>query len=194
MPANAVVSWFGQDFSQFHPLLQQLHRDGGTLTGSVELSVPSGLAGWVGRRLAGKLGIPSQAGRYPFEVIIEHREGRLLWSRRFAASHSMLSTFEPVGSHVSGYWKEVTGHTELHLQVDIQDGGWHWRCVGMRVRGLPLPLWLAPRTLAYKEVVGGAYRFYVGFSLPLLGTLLSYSGLLQAANVQASPALQAGAQ
>jgi len=194
MPATAVSSWFGQDFTQLHPLLQQLHLDGGTLSGTVELDLAAGFAGWVGRRLAAKLGIPSESGSYPFEVHIEHRQGQLLWSRRFAHSHAMLSVFEPVGSHASGYWREVTGATELHLQVDIQDGGWHWRCVGMHLHGVPLPLWLAPRTRAYKEVEGGAYRFYVGFSLPLLGTVLSYSGLLQAELLNANPALLAGAQ
>ena len=186
MSATAVSTWFGADFAQLRPLLQQLHREGGVLSGSVDLAIPGGLAGWVGRRLAAKMGIPTAAQTCPLEVTIRHRDNQLQWSRRFASGHTMLSTFEPVGRHASGYWRESTGNTELHLQVDIRDGGWHWRCVGMRVAGLPLPLWLAPRTRAYKQIEADQYRFYVGFSLPLLGTLLSYSGLLQAQSLGAN--------
>lgn len=43
-----------------------------------------------------------------------------------------------------------------------------------------IPLWLLPRTTAYKRIENDRYHFYVGFSLPLLGTLLSYSGNLSA--------------
>jgi hypothetical protein len=50
----------------------------------------------------------------------------------------------------------------------------------MRVLGLRLPLWLFPNSIAFKTVEAGRYRFYVGFSLPLLGTVLSYGGLLSA--------------
>lgn len=186
MSATAVSTWFGDDFAQLHPLLQQLHREGGVLRGNVALAIPGGVAGWVGRRLATKLGIPSEAQNYPFEVTISHRANQLHWSRRFADGHTLLSIFEPVGRHANGYWRERTGNTELHLQVDILDGGWHWRCVGMRVAGLPVPLWLAPRTHAYKQIEADQYRFYVGFSLPLLGTLLSYGGLLQAQTIGAA--------
>lgn len=186
MSATAVSTWFGADFAHLHPLLQQLHREGGVLNGNVVLAIPSGVAGWVGRRLAAKMGIPTEAQVCPFEVTISHHTNQLHWSRRFAAGHTLLSIFEPVGDHRSGYWRESTGNTELHLQVDIRDGGWHWRCVGMRVAGVPLPLWLAPRTQAYKQIEAEQYRFYVGFSLPLLGTLLSYSGLLQARTIGAA--------
>lgn len=194
MTATAVSSWFADDFAALHPLLQQLHRTGGVLTGSVELAIPNGLAGWVGRRLASKMGIPTEAGMYPFEVIINHEKDRLLWSRRFAQSNTLVSVFEPVGDRATGYWREATGNTELHLQVDILNGGWHWRCIGMRLNGVPLPLWLAPKTRAYKEVEGGEYRFYVGFSLPLLGTVLSYSGLLAARVSETAPTPLEGVQ
>ena len=44
-----------------------------------------------------------------------------------------------------------------------------------------MPLWLLPETTAYKCIEGGRYRFCVSISLPLLGTVLSYGWLLQAA-------------
>lgn len=50
----------------------------------------------------------------------------------------------------------------------------------MWLHGVRMPLWLLPRTTAYKRIEAGRYRFQVAFSLPLLGTVLSYGGLLTA--------------
>ena len=65
MSTDRVEFWFGEGFSGLHPLLQRLHRQGGVLEGEVELATGAGLAGWLGRRLAGKLGIPSVRGACP---------------------------------------------------------------------------------------------------------------------------------
>ena len=40
---------------------------------------------------------------------------------------------------------------------------------------------LVPRSLAYKRIEGGRYRFEVAFTLPVFGRLLRYGGLLDAA-------------
>lgn len=92
----------------------------------------------------------------------------------------MKSIFTPVGTIEDGYWAEQTGVLKLHLTVDIKNGGWHWRCLSIRFLGLPLPVWLFPKSKAYKTIEDELYRFYVGFSLPVLGELLSYSGQLDA--------------
>jgi hypothetical protein len=41
-------------------------------------------------------------------------------------------------------------------------------------------MWLVPRSRAYKRIEDGRYRFFVGFTLPFLGEVFSYSGLLEA--------------
>ncbi len=72
--------------------------------------------------------------------------------------------------------------TEWCLQVDIVDGGWHWRwrCIGAQRGRWRLPRWLLPRSEAFKRVEGGHYRFSVSFALPLLGEVPRYGGLLHA--------------
>ena len=67
----------------------------------------------------------------------------------------------------------------MTLKVDIIEGGWYWRVTNVRLRGIPVPLWLIPGSAAYKRIEDGKYRFYVGFSLPLVGKVFSYSGLLE---------------
>lgn len=66
----------------------------------------------------------------------------------------------------------------MRLTVDVKEGGWYWRCLQMRLFGIRLPLWLFPNSQAFKRIEDGRYRFYVGFTLPWLGTILSYSGAL----------------
>ena len=86
----------------------------------------------------------------------------------------------PHGRWPDGYWTETTGPFALRLAVDVIDGGWHWRCIGARFRGIAVPLWLIPRTRAFKRIEDGRYRFEVAVSLPLVGDLVRYGGLLDA--------------
>ena len=86
----------------------------------------------------------------------------------------------PVGHWPDGYWVEQSGALQLRLRVNLRDGAWHWQTIAARWRSVQLPLWLFPRTLAYKEARGGQYHFHVSLSLPLLGLLLSYAGDLEA--------------
>jgi hypothetical protein len=176
---NAVTRWFGSQFYQLHPLLQALHRDGGCLQGRIAIRTGLGLGGWIGQRLAQRLGIPCGIAESEFEVRISHRDGVLHWDRRFGRDHDMKSTFRPVGRWPDGYWIEDTGPVSLQLTVDIVEGGWHWRCLRIHFGGVRLPLWLFPRSTAYKTVDGNNYRFHVGFALPLVGTVLSYEGALR---------------
>ncbi|WP_242110409.1 DUF4166 domain-containing protein [Luteimonas aquatica] len=173
------MRWFGADFARLHPALQALHRGGGTLRGEVEVSTGSGLGGLLGRRLARRLGIPLQPARQPFEVAIEHAAGAMRWRRRFGAGGELLSTFRPVGRYPDGHWRERNGPVELRLGVDLADGGWRWRLLGLRAFALPLPRWPL-RTQADKRVeADGRYRFGVAFSLAAVGLLLRYEGVLR---------------
>lgn len=177
---NAVVAWFGAHFSELHPLLQALHRQGGVLCGSVDIEFGSGLAGRLGRRLAARLGLPGDPGPCPLEVRIAHDDGRLLWSRQFGERARMNSIFVPVGRYPDGYWLERTGPLTLVLGVDLSGGGWRWLPRQLRFKGIPLPAWLFPRSHAYKRIEDGLYAFSVAFTLPGFGQILRYSGRLQA--------------
>jgi hypothetical protein len=85
----------------------------------------------------------------------------------------MRSVFIPIGDYTNGYWCERTGKFEIHLGVDIVDGGWYWRNKNVCFKGIVFPMSLFPVTTAYKRIQGSAYEFYVGLSFPLIGRLLS---------------------
>lgn len=177
--SGPVESWFGERFCELHPLLQALHREGGLLTGVVQVEYGRGVAGWLGRRLARRMGLPRGGGTVPMAVRISDDGHCLLWSRRFADA-TFESRFEPVGQFGKGYWRERTGVVALVLDVQIIEGGWHWRHLRSSVAGLPLPAGLV-RTAASKQIHEGRYRFGIAVSMPVLGRLLSYAGDLDLA-------------
>lgn len=177
MPSEMVKDWFGDQFNKLHPALQQLHRIGGRLTGDVKITYGRGIAGVLGRRLAKKMNFPNE-GLHQLSVNISHDRGGLHWARSFDGRAPVESLFNPVGNINDGYWLETTGPLQMRLTVDIIKGGWFWRCLNVKFLGLPVPQWLLPRTDAYKTIENGKYRFHVAFSLPLMGTLVSYRGLL----------------
>ncbi|UXI67076.1 DUF4166 domain-containing protein [Tahibacter amnicola] len=165
-----------------HPLLQQLHRQGGELSGTVDIRLGSGVAGVLGRRIARRLGIPPHAGRCAMRVHIYHDAGALHWDRRFGDGAAwMCSTFSPTGNWPDGCWIEQTGPVRLALGVQIENGGWRWKLRRAWLAGIPLPRWVLPRSRAGKCIEDGRYRFDVTFAVPIIGDVLSYGGLLDAA-------------
>ncbi len=175
---NPVIKWFGKNFSELDPLLQDLHRNGGELSGIVNLEFGSGLAGVIGRKLAIKLGLPNSAGKQNLKVFIAHQGGSLHWIRQFNSNQRMVSVFTPNGHYPTGYWSETTGKLSLNLGVKILDGGWYWIQRKVKFMGVPMPTWLFPSSHAYKRIKNGMYEFSVTLTLPMVGKLVSYNGVL----------------
>ncbi len=182
MKSDLVKNWFGPQFALLHPLLQQLHEQGGRLRGPVTVRVGRGFTGWLGRRLAHKMGVPLGLGACQLQVDISHHGQQLRWARQFIAADGraqiMVSHFDAVGQWPMGHWFEQTGALRFKLTVDVREGTWHWRVLGVTLHGIPVPALLLPRSHASKRIENDAYRFEVVFAAPLLGELLRYQGLL----------------
>lgn len=138
----------------------------------------SGIAGYFGRRLSKKLGIPVGSPVVPLKVTIAHHPDYLLWSRKFGDANQMESSFIPLGHYPDGHWLEETSGVKVTLGVEIVDGGWKWHQRKARVMGISIPGWLVPKVAAGKSIVSGKYQFDVSIHHPWLGFLLSYHGLL----------------
>ncbi|HEU4669103.1 MAG TPA: DUF4166 domain-containing protein [Dyella sp.] len=175
---DAVERWFGEGFGRLDPMLQKLHRHAGKLHGEVAIAYGRGLAGWLGRRIATRLGLPRDAMHVPMRVYIHSDNTALHWERRFGDGPVMRSVFTPSGHWPDGHWLEQTGALRLVLRVDTADGGWRWLPVASSLRGIPLPRVVVPRVEAGKCVEAGRYRFHVTVSLAPLGLLFGYAGLL----------------
>ena len=118
MTSNIVKNWFRGRFKELAPQLQNLHIDGGKLSGDIEVRYGEGIAGIIGKRLAKKLGIPD-AGIHQLTVNISHHKNGLQWDRLFNGTKEMKSTFEPIGNINNGFWIEKTGPLNIKLTVDI---------------------------------------------------------------------------
>lgn len=177
MNSQLVSIWFGRQFKYLHPEIRELHTHGGVLKGVVDVSFGAGLGQFLGQRLARKMNIPGE-GSHQFSVEISHHSDGLHWDRTFNHSTKIKSIFTPVGTIENGYWLEETGPLKMRLTVDIREGGWHWRYLGFRFMGIPLPRQLFPELEAYKTIENGLYRFHVGLSVPIIGSILVYRGLL----------------
>jgi hypothetical protein len=174
-----VKNWFADHFGALQPELQRLHIAGGVLTGDITVRTGTGFAGFLGRRLAQKLGIPVNAPSASISVDIRSTDTVLVWSRAFNNGHTFVSKFEPHGQWPDGYWLERSGKVQIALRVDVRDQAWHWHPIKAWLFGIRIPLRLFPRTTAYKRFEGGLYQFHVSFALPLLGVLLAYQGNLK---------------
>ena len=176
--STVVEEWFGEGFAQLHPLLQRLHREGGSLSGAVQVSFGRGLAGFLGKRLASRIGVPAVTGTHHLQVDIHSEGGVLHWGRSFNGQSQFNSKFQPIGHYPSGHWVEHSGHLSLMLGVEVKAGGWHWQHRKSALFGIPMPRSVLPTTLASKGIDGELYRFSVEVRAPVLGRLLGYSGTL----------------
>jgi hypothetical protein len=176
--SGAVQAWFGPAFADLHPLLQQLHQQGGVLEGEVAVGYGAGLAGVVGRAVARKLGLRPGSAPQRLRVGIGSQDGQLHWDRSFNGEPGFRSTFRPIGHYPSGYWLEASGHLTLRLRVAVIDGAWHWLPGEVCLGGVRLPAWITPRVRASKQAVGDRYRFQLAIDFPVLGTVLEYGGCL----------------
>jgi hypothetical protein len=175
---SAVETWLGDALDQLAPPLQRLHREGGVLLGTVQVELGTGIARWIGRRIARRFGMSGIEGAQVLQVSIRNTPHALHWRRRFNSARAFESVFRPVGSYPQGYWVEETAAMSLRLKVELDKGSWRWHHVGTRLMGMPVPSWLAPRVVAVKSAVGPEYRFSVDIALPLIGHVLSYAGTL----------------
>jgi len=179
--AHSVKKWFGSAFDQLHPDLQTFHINGGTLTGFVSLKYGKGFAGFIGRKLGKKLGLPND-GNHPFTVSTSWQDNSLHWDRTFNNTTRLHSIFVPFGTMKNGYWLEKKEIITLKLTVEIIDSNWHWKTIGFYVGRIPLPQFIFPTLEAYKKVDNSKYKFYVSFSYPLIGQILRYEGDLNPQN------------
>jgi len=174
-----VQDWFGERFSELHPMIQELHTDDHRLKGVCQLEYSNGFAGKLGRSFGKKMNMPTQSGETELIVDMHHTDESLLWSRQFGATKNVISTFIPVGRFPDGGWREKTDDIEINLGVEIKNGAWHWVQNSVRLRGAPVPSIFSPKVTAYKDVLDGKYCFRVEFALPKIGRLFKYSGLLE---------------
>jgi hypothetical protein len=184
------ASLLGTAFDDLPREIREMHEISGTKIVRGRASVKRGhgivsrLAGWM-------MGFPAAAEDVPVEVGFEVANGEEVWTRTFG--ERSFSSRQYAGR---GHWDHLLcerfGPLAFAMALVLENGRLtlvlrHWRAFGV-----PLPLWLCPRSDAHETSVDGRFRFHVAISLPLAGLIVRYQGWLASSEqpAQISPQLR----
>lgn len=161
----------GQSFDCLPPAVRAMHEVCADAGASGEAEVRRGKSA-AARLVAAVMRFPP-AGRHPLHVAFTERDGVETWTREFGR-HRFSSRLSERG----GKLEERFGPLRFRFDLPADEKGLEMRMAGWRFLGLPLPLALAPRSLAREWEEDGRFRFDVPIALPFVGLVVHYSGWL----------------
>ena len=170
------ASLLGRAWEELPAEIRDMHDLDGTKRVAGRASVKRGrnplarLAGWI-------MGFPQASEDVPVDVTFARAGEEETWTRTFGSSHFSSRQLAGRGrSHrlLCERFGPLTFAMALVLEGD------RLRLVLRRwsLLGLPLPLWLAPRSNAFETSEDGRFRFHVEISHPLSGPIVTYAGWL----------------
>ncbi|MDG6078087.1 SDR family NAD(P)-dependent oxidoreductase [Erythrobacter litoralis] len=172
LPPPLYACVMGDRFHRLPPSVRAMHstfRDGGA-TGKAQVT---GAANPLGGLIARIVGFP-RAGHYPLHVTFAEDATGERWTRKFG--QDSFRSF--LGMH-NGILSERFGPLRFLFDLPTNINGLTMEMKGWSAFGIPLPLVLAPRSLASEWEEKGRFYFDVPISLPLIGRLVHYRGWLE---------------
>lgn len=130
-------------------------------------------------RLAGAvIGFPAAVADTPVRVRFDVADGVETWTRSFGAETFHSKQFAGMG-RAQGLIHEKFGPLTFAMALVLKDGRLslilrHWRAFG-----IPMPMFLCPRSTAHETVEEGRFRFHVEIAHPLTGLIIRYRGWLR---------------
>jgi hypothetical protein len=166
----------GDAWESLPPQIRALHDVDRSLTAHGRASVERGRG--LPARIAGRImGFPGAVADTALAVRFELNDGVETWTRTFGAK-----SFSSRQSAGRGRWEWLLCERfgPLTFAMALVAGGGRLVLVlrGWRLFGLPLPMWLCPRSTAYEHVEDGRFAFHVEISHPLTGLIVRYRGWL----------------
>lgn len=139
----------------------------------------------LGRLTASLVGFPRANTDIPVRVRFDVDRNGETWTRTFG-KHSFSSRQFAGRGRSHRLLCERFGPLSFAMALVAEEGRLslvlrHWSLLG-----LPLPMWLCPRSTSHETVEGGSFRFHVEVSHPLTGLIVRYRGWLEPAGSQGS--------
>jgi len=119
-----------------------------------------------------------RAGAFDVSVTFHADSLRETWRRRFGRFEFSSTQYEGEGRS-ERLLCERFGALEFAMALVLDGDRLRLVTRGWRAFGVPMPLWLAPRSDAYEAEEDGGFRFHVEISHPLAGLIVRYRGLLK---------------
>ncbi|MEZ5972694.1 MAG: DUF4166 domain-containing protein [Hyphomonadaceae bacterium] len=165
----------GSAWNELPPAIRDMHNGSPAAEGRARVDRGASPLAW----LAGAvMSFPPAAVDAPVRVTFVQTPTGEVWRRTFGR-HSFQSHQYDGRGKAERLLIERFGVLAFAMAVVVED-----RCVRLVPRrwsafGIPLPMWLAPRSNAYEIEQNGVFRFFVEISHPLTGLIVRYSGWLK---------------
>jgi hypothetical protein len=170
-PPPLYARVMGNRFAQLPTEVRQMHdvfRDGGA-RGEADVT---GAANPITRLVAGIVGFPPP-GRQSLHVQFSEMHGEEIWTRDFGGRQ-----FRSHLSQHSSWLVERFGPLRFAFDLPSDERGLTMVMRRWWLGPFPLPLWLAPRSIAREWAEDGRFHFDVPIALPIIGRLVHYRGWL----------------
>ena len=171
LPLPLYQRVMGERYQRLPTAVRAIHDVCGDAGASGE-AVVSGSRSRLARLVALIMRFP-RPGVYPLHVAFAEQGGIECWTRFFGDQR-----FRSYLSEHRGLLIERFGPLRFRFDLHATSTGLDMRMKGWSVLGLPLPLALAPRSPAREWQEGERFRFDVPISLPVIGSIVRYSGWL----------------
>jgi saccharopine dehydrogenase-like NADP-dependent oxidoreductase len=167
----------GDAYTALPAPLRAMHALHGQCVAEGRAQVTRG-ANLASRLIALAIGFPAAGEDVPVRVEFTAARGVERWRRQFDG-RSFASALSEGRGRWEGLLVERFGPFRMALAPLVEERRLvlvlrDWSCLG-----LPLPLWIAPRALAYEHDADGRFNFHVEISLPLAGPIVGYAGWLE---------------
>jgi hypothetical protein len=166
----------GKAWSNLPAEIREMHDIRGTVIAEGRARVERG-PGVSARLVAALIGFPATNPDMPVRVQFDASDGVEIWTRKFSddrfasrqfagrgqSEHLLCERFGPLTFAMA----LVVAGERLSLVLR------RWSAFG-----LPLPMWLCPRSDSYESTEQGRFNFHVRISHPLTGLIIRYDGWL----------------
>jgi hypothetical protein len=160
--------------------IRQLHDLHGSLVFEGRARVTRGTSLWA-RLAAAIIGFPKTDPDVAVRVELEAINGREIWTRTFGKDRfrSVQYAGEGRSCHLL---LEQFGALTFAMAPILADDRLSLTLRRWNFFGIPLPMWLCPRSDSYETVEDGRFRFHVDIQHPLTGPIVRYEGWLAGAS------------
>ena len=174
-------SLLGESWQHLPQPIRQLHSVKAVSMFAGLCSVQRGRSplAWI---IAKSIGFPPAGEDLPITVRLAAEAGTERWSRS-VAGHTFSSLQLAGSGRAEGLVRERFGAVAVDMALVVEPAGLRYVVRRWSLFGLPLPLWLGPRSIAVESLDQQRFSFDVEIAHPLTGLIVHYRGWL----VPASP-------
>jgi len=130
-------------------------------------------------RLAAKaMSFPDAGEDVPLRVTFERHGTREIWTRRFG-NREFSSEHSAGRGRNEGHVCERFGPSSFAIALAVSGDALILEIRRWSAFGLPMPMWLCPRSEAFETSQDGRFRFNVEISHPLTGPIVHYEEWLE---------------